>query len=263
MPPETRSSTSDIIVSFLRSDEFAEIVGEIVKRETEVLQVKISQLCEDMDELKRANSELTQIVSNQKRTSVQKTKTNGSSKELNNGLNKEQAPHNIADGADRATQQIARMQKTADKEPSQKPGTAFINEEKRKTADDLFTLENDSKQTEKWQMPKRRHRRRSAVIYGKDENNALKGVIRYMDYHVFRLHPEVKSEEVIKHLESKNISPVKCEQMKSKYPDEYSSFKVSVPVELEKEFLNPELWPQHVCIDRFLHFIGRRTEKKE
>lgn len=46
---------------------------------------------------------------------------------------------------------------------------------------------------------------------------------------------------LIHHLESKNIKDVKCEKMNTKYPDEYSSYKVSVAWKYKQKFRNPNL----------------------
>ncbi|VEN57867.1 unnamed protein product [Callosobruchus maculatus] len=38
--------------------------------------------------------------------------------------------------------------------------------------------------------------------------------------------------------------------MKSKYPDLYKSFKVSVPADMVENFKDPEIWPKHIAINR-------------
>lgn len=39
--------------------------------------------------------------------------------------------------------------------------------------------------------------------------------------------------------------------MQSKYPDIYTSFKVSVPANDSKNFIDSEIWPEYVGVDRF------------
>lgn len=61
----------------------------------------------------------------------------------------------------------------------------------------------------------------------------------------------MSTSDIIAYLNSKNIPDVKCETMKSKNPEIYTSFKVAVPVNHIEAFENPNIWPEYVGIDRY------------
>lgn len=119
-----------------------------------------------------------------------------------------------------------------------------------------------------WEIPRYEYRRRINInrrgnrVYGKATEFEFKGVVKYKDYHVYRLPPKFEDTDLINHLKSKDIQDVKCERMNSRYPDEYSSFKVSVALKYDKEFRNPNIWPEYVVINPFLKKVGqiKRTE---
>lgn len=55
-------------------------------------------------------------------------------------------------------------------------------------------------------------------------------------------------EELVKYLNNLN-------KMKSKYPDVYALFKVSVPVNSLKQFTDPEIWLEYVGVDAVQQFV--------
>lgn len=62
-------------------------------------------------------------------------------------------------------------------------------------------------------------------------NLPLKAITQYRYLHVYNLLPETTADDIIKHLMAQNILRVQCEQMISKYPEKYSSFKLTFPIE--------------------------------
>lgn len=122
------------------------------------------------------------------------------------------------------------------------------------------TEKSDNKlDDDKWEIPRYRRRtnRREKRVYGKATDIEFKGVVKYKDYHFYRLPPNFQVNDLVDHLKSKNINDIKCEKMNSKYPDEYSSYKVSVAWKYEKEFTNPNIWPEYVSINPFLRNLGQ------
>lgn len=53
----------------------------------------------------------------------------------------------------------------------------------------------------------------------------------YHDFHVFYLHPDTTQIEVEQFIAEHNINNAKIEQLPSKRPNEYASYKISVPQE--------------------------------
>ncbi|KAK9736666.1 hypothetical protein QE152_g11393 [Popillia japonica] len=93
-----------------------------------------------------------------------------------------------------------------------------------------------------------RQRKRVPVIFGSsNEDTAIKAAVKYSHYHVYRLQPNIKCEQLEMHLKNKNIDNVKCTKITSKHPDEYSSFKVIVPPRYENIIQDPATWLHPQC----------------
>jgi len=65
---------------------------------------------------------------------------------------------------------------------------------------------------------------------------------------------------MVTHLNKNGMDSVVCEQLNSKNPSEYASFKLSFPIEMLNTIKKPELWPKGVKINRF--FLKPRTRQK-
>lgn len=79
---------------------------------------------------------------------------------------------------------------------------------------------------------------------------------------MYNLDPELTADELSNYLRSKKIDTVECELLKSKYPDRYSSFKVSFPSKYFEEVNRPEFWPENTCVNRFLFHLSRKQQEK-
>ncbi|XP_063923709.1 uncharacterized protein LOC135137877 [Zophobas morio] len=83
---------------------------------------------------------------------------------------------------------------------------------------------------DEWQTSKHRNsRKRQRVIVGESEENAngvatLQTVPKFIDLHVYRLHPSTTEADVIGYLKPM-FKEVLCETLPSKHPLQYSSFK--------------------------------------
>lgn len=111
-----------------------------------------------------------------------------------------------------------------------------------------------------WTLVQRKKapRRKATTIEGTNANAVIKGVVKQAHLHVFRLAPETTEEQLENYLRDKNFENVTCKKIASKHPNVYSSFKVSVlESELEK-IKSPEIWPQGVCVDRFLFRLQKQ-----
>lgn len=78
----------------------------------------------------------------------------------------------------------------------------------------------------------------------------IRAVPRTTSLHVYRLHPETSVDDVLSHLESK-FPGVLCEKLNSKFPELYSSFKITVRSDLAEEIMSPSTWPDGTCVNKF------------
>ena len=98
------------------------------------------------------------------------------------------------------------------------------------------------------------------VIRGTATNATIQGTIQYAHLHVCGLHPNTTIDSIIEYMKSKSFDNVKCEKLQAKRPDEYASFKVSLPLESLDDARQPELWPTGVRLNRFLERIYKKRQ---
>lgn len=123
------------------------------------------------------------------------------------------------------------------------------------------TVENDAAEF----IPVVRRQKRNSnlnITHGTATNTELKGVMRYAHLHVYGLDPNTTDNNINNYLAANGIANTKSEKLKAKHPDEYSSYKVSVPFEKLNEAIKPELWPSGVRVNRFLEQIWRKTRQE-
>lgn len=83
-------------------------------------------------------------------------------------------------------------------------------------------------------------------------NHGLKAAPKWSFLHVFKLDPATTIENVSTFLK-KEFPEVKCEQLTSKFPELYSSFKISVYDSHLESAIDASRWPNGCCINRFFH----------
>lgn len=93
----------------------------------------------------------------------------------------------------------------------------------------------------------------------KQPNIKLKSVPTIVSVYVTRLSPETKVEEVEAQL-ALQFPEAKAEEMPSKHPEIYKSFKVTVNKSNQSAIMSPEIWPAGIRVDKF--FLRKsRTER--
>lgn len=100
---------------------------------------------------------------------------------------------------------------------------------------------------------------RSIIGTGQASNFSIKGSKQLVHLHICRVDPEVTEGELILHLNQNRFSDVQCSKLESKRPEEYSSFKISVPRAKIEKIKNPEIWPEGVQINPFLFHLWKRN----
>lgn len=99
-----------------------------------------------------------------------------------------------------------------------------------------------------------KHKKRiQEVVYGsKCDLGDIKGVPRMGYVHVSKLDPKTTADSVSRYLDQ-IVPSCKCEMLDSRFPEIYSSFKVSVPLDNVDKIMNPSVWPTGVRLNRFFH----------
>lgn len=89
----------------------------------------------------------------------------------------------------------------------------------------------------------------------------LRVVPRKSYLHVTRLHPDTTTADVVEFLDGK-IMDISCEQIKSKFPEHYSSFKVTINSDDRERAMDPKLWPKGAFVTRFFLRARKRETVK-
>ena len=116
---------------------------------------------------------------------------------------------------------------------------------------------NSNKQSNKesWVNVVRRKQKQLLVVGSNKSETVttkIKGVPKTVSLHVCRLSPDTKTDELISYLKPK-YPEVNCEQLNSKQPNLYASFKVDIFEENLTSALDPNNWPKDACIRRFFY----------
>lgn len=121
-----------------------------------------------------------------------------------------------------------------------------------------------SNQVGEWRSAnKKKHSgaRKIQTTVGTGANNSLKAAPVFYHFHVFRLDTSVNEIQLKNHLK-RTFPEVTCTSLPSKYPEEYTSFKVGVHESNKERFLEPTLWPIGAKINKFFHFRKNQQEAK-
>lgn len=124
----------------------------------------------------------------------------------------------------------------------------------------IVTKANDD--TQFTVVQKKRRRTQLQTTFGTAVSDELKGITRYAHLHVFGFAPNTTETIITTYLSKKDINETKIEQLKSRRPEEYASYKISVPLEVLEEAQKPSLWPTGVKINRFLERIWLKSQQK-
>ncbi|KAJ3656835.1 hypothetical protein Zmor_015880 [Zophobas morio] len=128
------------------------------------------------------------------------------------------------------------------------------------TLDNNKTLQNEDDNWNKVKSKKKHHRESNKPITGCTvDNSTLKTVPRRSFIHVYRLNPSTTTKDIEDHLCMSNIRTFGVEKLQSRYPDLYSSFKVTIDHKDQDVAMKPETWPPASCVNRFFHRILKKT----
>ncbi|KAK9680742.1 hypothetical protein QE152_g38853 [Popillia japonica] len=249
MPPGTRSRSEkgddNVIINFLKGAEFADLmrvaIGRAVAKETKTLCDKITQLEIKINGLEMKNTNLCNKCDklNKNKYNVSYSKTTKTKAIDTADVTKKGTDKNISDAGN--IQSGTETNRLLDMEINRPPNTDKNN----------------------WKVATRQRQQLPIVRGSATESTNIKAATKYAHFHVYRLEPNSSSEDLEAYLKSKKVENVKCLKVTSKRPEEYSSFKVTVPSRLENLILDPMTWPQDVCVNRFLSRLWKEDLVKK
>ncbi|XP_044759583.1 uncharacterized protein LOC123317229 [Coccinella septempunctata] len=110
-----------------------------------------------------------------------------------------------------------------------------------------------------YKKPKRKSK--STLVVGScSGDSTVEGIEKMKFLHVSNLKPDTTADNLLKFLNRNFSNQVKCEPLKSRFPESYSSFKVTI---LDSEYdkaLVPTNWPNRANVRVFFH---RRPMKQD
>lgn len=131
--------------------------------------------------------------------------------------------------------------------------SAILQAQTKTKCDEIISLGDDT-------FIKVSHKRRRAYgkpVIGENPNLNLKAVQKKIPLFVSRLEPSTSTEDIINNFTDK-IPGMDCEKINTKYPESYSSFKITVNSQNYSEAVNPKNWPIGVLVKKF--FRGKSTK---
>ncbi|XP_072401867.1 uncharacterized protein [Diabrotica undecimpunctata] len=127
----------------------------------------------------------------------------------------------------------------------------------------IYVGESNQEKSE-WTEVDRRKKRKHLVVGKNTEmilnGKEIKGVHKLIDLHVYRVDPDMTAENM-RELMKTTFPEVKVESLKSKHPDIYSSFKVTIFNNNFKEAMSPKIWPCGAHVQRFFHVTPRKPQE--
>lgn len=238
---DTRSSGSQenpSIEKFLKSNEFQKIISKAVKIETKILMEKVCELKEEMTILRKSNIDLIKLLTNSKETPPPR---------------QEKQEHLMVKRVDQTFGNITKSKVSLCRREEKVETIPECNEEI------VSNIYPESNKKSDWSIVQSKKRSgKSNGIVGKDNGNGkIKAAERKTQLYVSRLHPSTTVSDLTDFLKDK-FPEVHCEQGRSKFPESYSSFKVTINEANHNVAMNPELWPVGIYINKF--FRGKNSK---
>lgn len=199
----------------IKTDDFSELVAKIVKKENESLQNEIKKLKEKKRE---SNFQLIHLLTNDNdRFSKKKSDENNNKQE-----SKVVKESNIS-----SKERINNYRENINQEIRNK------KEERKESIPTILINDKSERQ------PTKKINNQSAGIIGRkiDSNSLLKAANRTIRVYLSRLDPDTTAEDVENYLKVR-FSEVKCEPGRSKFPQSYSSFMITINEDNYKNIMN-------------------------
>ena len=116
----------------------------------------------------------------------------------------------------------------------------------------------DSSGSTGWsEVVKRKRSIKKPTIVGTATDIGIKAAVQYAHLHAYKLEPNLNADQLKNYLQSVGVQDVMCEKMDSKYPAQYSSFKISVKQDQLEKVKDANIWPKNARINRFLEHLKK------
>lgn len=119
---------------------------------------------------------------------------------------------------------------------------------------DVLVDENSSHLAAEWKMVSSKNRKRTPrkpLVVGNFAGSAtVEGIVKYKALHVTNLKLSTSVADLVKFLQT-NFTDVKCEALKSRYPESYASFKVLIPYDEYDKIKMESNWPKGCSVHNF------------
>ncbi|KAK9876122.1 hypothetical protein WA026_011239 [Henosepilachna vigintioctopunctata] len=103
---------------------------------------------------------------------------------------------------------------------------------------------------------------RGIVGIGHSSKLAIKGIKLLGHVHICKLDPNLTEDCLKDYLNNSGFKDVQCIKLQSRRPEEYSSFRISVPREDLELLKKPEIWPEGSRINPFLFRLDQKYQGK-
>ena len=94
---------------------------------------------------------------------------------------------------------------------------------------------------------------------GNNGTAKLQGVPKIVSLHVFRSAPATALNDVLEFLKP-SFPEITGEQLTSRHPEQYASFRIDVYEDNVQKAMDPGLWPSNTRVRHFL-YTRQKTEK--
>lgn len=265
MAPETRLGTdkSGTFLTLVKSVEFRDFINSIVSDKCNKFEELITDLKNEVLILKETNIQLINLLTanNTDARCLHNSSLPGNNVDPRHSNNTplERKSNNIPYALIAARNTANNTSKNKKKQVTS-PSVQKIDLTEETKSESLSN--KNRAELKNWTAVTKKSNRKSTIICGSNNTETvIKGVVKYAHLHVFRLAPTVTEDNLKDYLTSKGIDKLKCEKLISKHPDDYSSFKVSVPMDMLERVKQPTMWPENVCVNRFFHHLTRNPTK--
>ena len=109
------------------------------------------------------------------------------------------------------------------------------------------------------EVEKKKHFRRQIIVGKNTEATQIKSVPKSVFLHVYRLDKQTTVDD-LSNLLKPSFPEVKSEKLNLRYPEIYSSFKVTIYETNFKKAMEPSMWPEGACISKF--FLSRKLKNQ-
>lgn len=243
----------------IANDTWSKNVKEVVKSEIKILFDEITCLREEVRYLKETNIQLIHLLTNINLNPKDKKEDNKKNDQkvfkcLNNPdaiRNSEKPETNLINNRLNMETNL-KSNKTIEETPKGAPV--------HKSYEDKRTGYNINKDPENTLTNKRKQSSNNNTIKGiigaNKGNTCLKAATKTFQIFVSRLHPSTTTTDLQTYLNT-NFPESKCEELRSKFPDHYKSFKISIDELHREQVMDPNFWPSGIFINKFFRKAGQ------